>query len=251
MSEEIPAILAESPTVEAVAHGLGTALRSARESLGMDVDDAARKLCLSPRQLSALESDDFAALPSPAFTRGFIRNYARLLNLDPNPLLERYREIQPQQPEVAAISLQTEGIPIQIKEGKSWIPYLLASILIGVGGGAWMAYMEWSERQAVAVEKPLAAKPVVAATVPTLPQPVPEPTPMASVTEQSSTSAVVATPVSEKGRLAMTFTSKAGYVLSTAMALRYSARPSLPEVRMSPKASHRSRSISVMRLVCN
>ncbi len=206
MSEEIPAILAESPTVEAVAHGLGTALRSARESLGMDVDDAARKLCLSPRQLSALESDDFAALPSPAFTRGFIRNYARLLNLDPNPLLERYREIQPQQPEVAAISLQTEGIPIQIKEGKSWIPYLLASILIGVGGGAWMAYMEWSERQAVAVEKPLAAKPVVAATVPTLPQPVPEPTPMASVTEQSSTSAVVATPVSEKGRLAMTFT---------------------------------------------
>lgn len=66
--------------------------------------------------------------------------------------------------------------------------------------------MEWSERQAVAVEKPLAAKPVVAATVPTLPQPVPEPTPMASVTEQSSTSAVVATPVSEKGRLAMTFT---------------------------------------------
>lgn len=206
MSEEIPAILAESPIVEAVAYGLGTALRSARESLGMDVDDAARKLCLSPRQLSALESDDFAALPSPAFTRGFIRNYARLLNLDPNPLLEHYREILPQQPEVAAISLQTEGIPIQIKEGKSWILYLLASILIGVGGGAWMAYMEWSERQAVAVEKPLAAKPVVAATVPTLPQPVPEPTPMASVTEQSSTSAVVATPVSEKGRLAMTFT---------------------------------------------
>ncbi len=174
----------------------------------MDVDDAARKLCLSPRQLSALESDDFAALPSPAFTRGFIRNYARLLNLDPNPLLEHYREILPQQPEVAAISLQTEGIPIQIKEGRSWIPYLLASILIGVGGGAWMAYMEWSERQAVAVEKPLAAKPVVAAPAPTLPQPAAEvaPAPVSSVTEQSPASAAVVAPVSEKGRLAMTFT---------------------------------------------
>lgn len=180
----------------------------------MDVEEAARKLCLSPRQLSALESDNFAALPSPAFTRGFIRNYARLLNLDANPLLERYRATLPQGAEGSAISLQTEGIPIQIKDKKSWMPYLLASVLIGVGGGAWMAYMEWSERQAVTVETPVAANPATAAAPAALPMPVSPQTvteavpaaavPVAPAIEPSSVP--VTAPVPAKGRLAMTFT---------------------------------------------
>lgn len=213
MSEEFPAILAESPVVSVSSNELGAVMRAAREALGMDVEEAARKLCLSPRQLSALESDEFNALPSPAFTRGFIRNYARLLNLDANPLLERYREALPQGSGESAISLQTEGIPIQIKDKKPWIPYLIASVLIGIVGGAWMAYMEWSERQTPPVVASVAIKPVTPA--PAIPSPAPQSitevapavvTPPAPAAEQLNNATSIPMPTTAKGRLNMVFT---------------------------------------------
>lgn len=216
MSEEFPAILTEPPVVRVPSNELGAVMRAAREALGMDVEEAARKLCLSPRQLSALESDEFNALPSPAFTRGFIRNYARLLNLDANPLLERYREALPKGSGESAISLQTEGIPIQIKDKKPWIPYLIASVLIGIVGGAWMAYMEWSERQtALVVAPPVATKPVPSAPATPTPMPALQPitevapavvTPPAPAAEQLNNATSIPMPATAKGRLNMVFT---------------------------------------------
>lgn len=67
---------------------VGESLRSAREAQGMSVPEVASSLKLNPRQIEALESGRFDLLPGLAFTRGFLRNYARLLRLDPAPLLQ-------------------------------------------------------------------------------------------------------------------------------------------------------------------
>ena len=37
--------------------------------------------------MRAIEQEDLARLPALAYVRGFIRSYARVLNLDPEPLL--------------------------------------------------------------------------------------------------------------------------------------------------------------------
>lgn len=124
---------------------LGARLRTAREHLGMDIDEAARQLCLSPRQLAALEANNFGMLPSPTFARGFIRNYARLLQLPTEPLLALYREMVPENSGGASISLHSEGIPIQNGNRKAWLAYLLASLLIVLAGGGWWLYMDWRE----------------------------------------------------------------------------------------------------------
>ena len=58
------------------------ALRAAREAAGLSLDEVAQQLKLAPRQVRALEEDDFGVLPGRTFVRGFVRNYARLLNLD-------------------------------------------------------------------------------------------------------------------------------------------------------------------------
>ncbi|WP_341648617.1 helix-turn-helix transcriptional regulator [Thauera humireducens] len=63
----------------------GAALRAAREARGESVAEVAFALKLNPRQIAALEADDFAALPGTAFVRGFLRNYARYVGLDPAP----------------------------------------------------------------------------------------------------------------------------------------------------------------------
>jgi cytoskeleton protein RodZ len=54
---------------------------------GLSLEQVAQQLKLAPRQVRALEEDDFAQLPGRTFARGFVRNYARLLNLDGEDLL--------------------------------------------------------------------------------------------------------------------------------------------------------------------
>jgi cytoskeleton protein RodZ len=68
---------------------VGQALRDAREAQKISLDDVALRLRLMHRQIEAMETDDFESLGQPVFARGFVRNYARLLGLEPDPLLER------------------------------------------------------------------------------------------------------------------------------------------------------------------
>jgi len=66
---------------------LGKTLREARERLGLSVADAAGQIKLAPRQIEALEAEDFRHLPEMPFVRGFVRGYAKILQLDAQPLL--------------------------------------------------------------------------------------------------------------------------------------------------------------------
>ncbi|OIR01578.1 cytoskeleton protein RodZ [mine drainage metagenome] len=61
---------------------VGATLREARERLGMSVHDVAERIKFAPRQVEALEANDFTHLPEAAFLRGFVRSYARVLHLD-------------------------------------------------------------------------------------------------------------------------------------------------------------------------
>jgi cytoskeleton protein RodZ len=65
----------------------GAVLRHGRESRGLSVEDVAQALKLTPRQVVAIEREEFDALPGNTFARGFLRNYARFLQLDPAPLI--------------------------------------------------------------------------------------------------------------------------------------------------------------------
>lgn len=85
----------------------GKVLAEARERLGLSVAEVARQLRLAPRQIEALEADDHASLPGKTFLRGFLRNYARLVHLDPEPLLAL---CQPEPPQAQSIAVPTSRI---------------------------------------------------------------------------------------------------------------------------------------------
>ncbi|MDR2220978.1 MAG: helix-turn-helix domain-containing protein [Methylobacillus sp.] len=65
----------------------GAALREAREQQNLDIKDVSTAIRFSPQQIEALEAGDFAKLPEMVFVRGFVRNYAKLLRIDAEPLL--------------------------------------------------------------------------------------------------------------------------------------------------------------------
>ncbi len=88
------ALLPREPSV-------GQQLRAAREARGLAVTDIAKKLKLSPRQVEAMESDDWSRLPCNTIIRGFVRNYARLVDLDSDLLmLSLDRLHMPQSPDL-------------------------------------------------------------------------------------------------------------------------------------------------------
>ena len=74
----------------------GAVLAAAREELNLSVYDVARYLKISPAQVEALEEGAYERLPGRVFVRGFLRNYAKFLGIDAQPLLRSIEEEMPQ-----------------------------------------------------------------------------------------------------------------------------------------------------------
>ncbi len=71
---------------------LGEVLQLARERKGVDLYRAERDTKIRLKYLAALEDGHFDELPAPVYTKGFLRNYAIYLALDPEEVLQRWRE---------------------------------------------------------------------------------------------------------------------------------------------------------------
>ena len=73
-----------------VALSPGALLRSAREAQQMSDREAAERLNWLPRYVPMIERDDYQSLHSPAFARGYIRAYGKLLQLDEEELIAAF-----------------------------------------------------------------------------------------------------------------------------------------------------------------
>lgn len=108
---------------------VGAQLRAARERLGLSVDDVVAQIKLAPRQVMALEQDDFSHLPETAFLRGFVRSYARLLQLDALPLLDAL----PGAPKPVEAARIEAALPSERTVRQQNIKLLSAALAVAVG----------------------------------------------------------------------------------------------------------------------
>jgi cytoskeletal protein RodZ len=82
---------------------LGDMLRAAREARGASLADAERETKIRQKYISALEDDNVAALPGPVYARGFLRNYAQFLALNPDEVVDLYdQQSQPTREKIRA-----------------------------------------------------------------------------------------------------------------------------------------------------
>lgn len=91
------------------SESIGTILREARERLGLSVNDVANRIKFAPKQIEWLEDDDYVRLPEAAFVRGFVRSYARLVELDPVVLLDG---LPPSHVKAAAVEVKSVDVPM-------------------------------------------------------------------------------------------------------------------------------------------
>jgi cytoskeleton protein RodZ len=167
----------------------GRALAAAREARGLSQSDVAAQLRLHVRQVRAIEAEDLAALPEGPFIRGYVRNYARLVDLPPEPLLFLLgRRLRPTDPlpvggDRAAAASPIQRPPREPFSGRIVIGGALAVLLVFAAFGWWTMNAEkppepvHEEAQAVPaanVEQP--PEPTPAAPEPLVAAPVPETT---------------------------------------------------------------------------
>jgi cytoskeletal protein RodZ len=102
----------------------GTLLKAAREAEGMSEREAADRLNLMPDYVAILERDDYQALRSPAFARGYVKAYGRLLGLGEKELLPLFDQLiasvpnqEQQRIETRPLQLQPTGLSVAIGLG--------------------------------------------------------------------------------------------------------------------------------------
>jgi len=107
----------------------------------MSIPEAAYSLKLNPRQIEAIESGRFDLLPGSAFTRGFLRNYARLLKIDPAPLLAVLEPLPSEATVELAPASNAHGDMPEVGRGRfrrSVLPGVLAALaLLGIVVVGW------------------------------------------------------------------------------------------------------------------
>ena len=72
-------------------HDIGRLLKERRMACGLEIGDVARKTCISVHYLKAMEEGRFHHIPK-VFDKGYLKIYARLLELDSQPLLSMYEQ---------------------------------------------------------------------------------------------------------------------------------------------------------------
>ncbi|MBW7881546.1 MAG: helix-turn-helix domain-containing protein [Caldilineaceae bacterium] len=72
---------------------IGPILRERREAMGVTLAEAEVATRIRQKYLSALESDEWDLLPGEVVGRGFLRNYATYLGLEPTEMIERRRAV--------------------------------------------------------------------------------------------------------------------------------------------------------------
>lgn len=120
--------------------GVGAALRQARKARGLAIDDVAQQLKFASRQIESLENEQFDRLPGPTIARGMVRNYARLLKIDPEPLIGLMAPRVEKGPDPARIAARfSQQVPFSDGTRRSTLVYggFSLGILVLVGAVAF------------------------------------------------------------------------------------------------------------------
>ena len=159
----------------------GARLASQRQSAGLGVTDVAAQLRLHPNQVRAIEQEDLARLPAPAYVRGFVRSYARMLKIDPSPLLSDLNaKLEPAPESIIEGGVTDYSAALAASRERKFPQWMFGGallVLIALGVVGWLATQQ---------KQPTSPTPVAVATPPTALVPVPTEPAAPVVTNQTT-----------------------------------------------------------------
>jgi cytoskeletal protein RodZ len=119
---------------------LAERLYAARERKGVDLYRAERDTKIRARYLGALERGEYGELPGDVYTKGFLRNYALYLGLDPEEVVGQWRRERGASASAKPV-LKTPRPIAQPRPGLQFSPGIVVAALLTiliVGVGIWL-----------------------------------------------------------------------------------------------------------------
>lgn len=114
----------------------GAVLRQQRQQRSLSVAEVARTLNLSADTVNHLEQADYDCLPAPAFVRGYIRSYARFLELDADELINAYDNTGQVDPELSSTTILSAQ-PATSDAWVKWLSFGISGALLALVGAWW------------------------------------------------------------------------------------------------------------------
>ena len=175
----------------------GQVLAESRERQGLSRAEVAQRLHMSPLQVEALEAGDSTRLPKGPFLRGFVRNYAKLLNVDAAPLVAGLTQAGSKLS--AEIVVPSQNIRFEpLHERISSSPYvkggLIAAVVLAFGAATfyWWTEIRSTPPAGAVAQKPVApaAKQIAAPPLPAAETPPPTEAPQVDAPAATAPAAV-------------------------------------------------------------
>lgn len=136
--------------------GPGQMLAEARQKLSLKIEDVAEKLKFTKILVQNIEQDIFDQKLPATFNRGYLRSYAKLVNIDINEVLSAYDMLgiaEVQRSEMQSFSNLTEK---QAEHSRlMWLSYLIVAILVG------LMVLWWLQESKQEIDKDVSNKPIV------------------------------------------------------------------------------------------
>ena len=135
------AVIAEHESNEVVefrAPGPGERLKNARLAKDIEISKMAETLHLTTDMVEALECDDYSEMPARVFVRGYIRNYARAVELPGESVLSQFDQLWPED-EGKVVVNTAPRLPADSRPGRSW-PRLITWLVVLSGFGLFLLW---------------------------------------------------------------------------------------------------------------
>lgn len=110
----------------------GATLRDAREKLGLTQDDVASRLHLRLGSVVAVESDQLEEGVSVTFTKGYVRLYAKLVNLEAKPLLDAYDRLHSNETQPAKLHSFSRRVSREAQDSRwNFVSGIIVTLVLG------------------------------------------------------------------------------------------------------------------------
>jgi cytoskeleton protein RodZ len=133
----------------------------ARCALNMSRADVARQLRLKQELIAAIEEDRIAELPAPIYVLGYLKNYAKLLKLPHEPVVDAYQQLRVEAPEIIneIVKPQVKGAGGRIVK---WGTVVIVLVLLA-GFISWLQTQQLSPVKSDSAQSPAVIEPEQAA----------------------------------------------------------------------------------------
>ncbi|GGD58561.1 RodZ domain-containing protein [Lacimicrobium alkaliphilum] len=125
--------MTDEQSAEEQVAGPGTLLKNARVEKGLSQEEVASRLNLRLANVQDLETEQFDKAISVTFIRGYLKAYAKLLDVPVDEVLEAYERLNTETPEPAKLQSFSRKMSLQANDDRLMlVSYLILGIILAL-----------------------------------------------------------------------------------------------------------------------